>query len=107
MLQVLKDLIARGADPANVRIVAVVAAPPALKLLADDYPGAPRPPAWLPADRSLFLAVAICCLLRAAGRCFALASWRLLWPDCPRPAPGPPAPAPHPPPQRDTTPPPN
>lgn len=39
MLQVLKDLVSRGADPANIRVVTVVAAPPALKAMADDYPG--------------------------------------------------------------------
>ncbi|KAI8472418.1 MAG: uracil phosphoribosyltransferase [Monoraphidium minutum] len=39
MLQVLADLVSRGADPANIRIVCIVAAPPALKALADNYPG--------------------------------------------------------------------
>jgi uracil phosphoribosyltransferase len=38
--QVLADLVVRGADPANIRVVAVVAAPPALKKMADTYPGA-------------------------------------------------------------------
>lgn len=38
--QVLKDIVSRGADPANIRIVTVVAAPPALKTMADTYPGA-------------------------------------------------------------------
>lgn len=65
MLQVLKDLIARGADPANVRIVAVVAAPPALKLLADDYPGAPRPPRL--ASGRPFAFPCRCYLLSASG----------------------------------------
>jgi hypothetical protein len=38
-LQALQEIVARGADPANIRVVAVVAAPPALKLMADTYPG--------------------------------------------------------------------
>jgi hypothetical protein len=38
--QVLEDIVGRGADPANIRIVCVVAAPPALKTMADTYPGA-------------------------------------------------------------------
>lgn len=38
-LQVLGDVVARGADPANIRVVAMVAAPPALKKMADTYPG--------------------------------------------------------------------
>lgn len=38
-LQALQEIVARGADPANIRVVAVVAAPPALKLMADAYPG--------------------------------------------------------------------
>lgn len=39
MMQVLADLVSRGADPTNVRVVCVVAAPPALKAMADTYPG--------------------------------------------------------------------
>jgi hypothetical protein len=39
-LQALQEIVARGADPANIRVIAVVAAPPALKLMADTYPGA-------------------------------------------------------------------
>eukprot|EP00775_Hariotina_reticulata_P004850 gene4850-5097_t len=39
MMQVLQDIVARGADPANIRVIAIVAAPPALKLMADAYPG--------------------------------------------------------------------
>jgi hypothetical protein len=38
-LQALQEVVSRGADPANIRVVAVVAAPPALKLMADAYPG--------------------------------------------------------------------
>jgi hypothetical protein len=38
-LQALQEIVSRGADPANIRVVAVVAAPPALKLMADAYPG--------------------------------------------------------------------
>jgi hypothetical protein len=37
---VLDDIIARGAVASNIRVIAVVAAPPALKRLADKYPGA-------------------------------------------------------------------
>jgi uracil phosphoribosyltransferase len=37
---VLADLVARGADASNIRVVAVVAAPPALKQLSEKYPGA-------------------------------------------------------------------
>ena len=40
MLQVLADIVARGADTSNIRVVAVVAAPPALKQLSERYPGA-------------------------------------------------------------------
>jgi hypothetical protein len=39
LLQVLQDIVGRGADPANIRVVVIVAAPPALKLMADAYPG--------------------------------------------------------------------
>eukprot|EP00878_Enallax_costatus_P003468 GHUV01003679.1.p1 GENE.GHUV01003679.1~~GHUV01003679.1.p1 ORF type:complete len:260 (+),score=32.03 GHUV01003679.1:706-1485(+) len=39
MMQCLQEIVSRGADPANIRVVAVVAAPPALKLMADAYPG--------------------------------------------------------------------
>lgn len=39
MMKVLAEVIGRGADPANVRVVCVVAAPPALKAMADAYPG--------------------------------------------------------------------
>lgn len=39
MMQALQEIVSRGADPANIRVVAVVAAPPALKLMADAYPG--------------------------------------------------------------------
>lgn len=39
MMQALQEVVSRGADPANIRVVAVVAAPPALKLMADAYPG--------------------------------------------------------------------
>eukprot|EP00879_Flechtneria_rotunda_P005568 GHRR01005862.1.p1 GENE.GHRR01005862.1~~GHRR01005862.1.p1 ORF type:complete len:264 (+),score=70.46 GHRR01005862.1:750-1541(+) len=39
MMQALQEIVSRGADPANIRIVSVVAAPPALKLMADTYPG--------------------------------------------------------------------
>ncbi|KIZ03617.1 uracil phosphoribosyltransferase [Monoraphidium neglectum] len=39
MLKVLADLVARGADPSNIRVVCIVAAPPALKAMADLYTG--------------------------------------------------------------------
>lgn len=39
MMQALQEIVSRGADPANIRVIAVVAAPPALKLMADAYPG--------------------------------------------------------------------
>ncbi len=39
MVQALADIVARGASASNIRVVAVVAAPPALKKLADLYPG--------------------------------------------------------------------
>ncbi len=40
MVQVLDDIIARGASPAMIRIVTVVCAPVALKKLSEGYPGA-------------------------------------------------------------------
>jgi uracil phosphoribosyltransferase len=40
MMQVLDDIVSRGASPANIRVVTAVAAPPALKVMADKYPGA-------------------------------------------------------------------
>ena len=39
--KVVDDLVQRGASPAFIRVVAVVAAPPALKLLSEKFPGAP------------------------------------------------------------------
>jgi uracil phosphoribosyltransferase len=38
MVAALEEVIKRGVDPANIRIVAVVAAPPALQKLSADYP---------------------------------------------------------------------
>lgn len=38
MLAALNELVARGADPALIRVVAVVAAPPALQALSTAYP---------------------------------------------------------------------
>ena len=38
--KVVDDLVQRGASPAFIRVVAVVAAPPALKLLSEKFPGA-------------------------------------------------------------------
>lgn len=37
--QVIDDIISRGAKAENIRVVAVVVAPPALRRLADKYPG--------------------------------------------------------------------
>ncbi len=38
MIMVMEELIKRGVDPANVRIVSVVVAPPALQKLSANYP---------------------------------------------------------------------
>jgi uracil phosphoribosyltransferase len=38
MVAALAEVVKRGVDPANIRIVAVVAAPPALQKLSADYP---------------------------------------------------------------------
>jgi uracil phosphoribosyltransferase len=38
MVAALAEIVKRGVDPANIRIVAVVAAPPALQKLSADYP---------------------------------------------------------------------
>lgn len=35
----LDDIVSRGADVANVRVVSAVCAPPALKLLGERFPG--------------------------------------------------------------------
>lgn len=39
MVQVIKDMVGRGADPSNIRIVSALAAPPALQKLNDAFPG--------------------------------------------------------------------
>ena len=39
--KVVDDLVQRGASPTFIRVVAVVAAPPALKLLSEKFPGVP------------------------------------------------------------------
>lgn len=39
IVQVIDDIISRGAKAENIRVVAVVVAPPALRRLADKYPG--------------------------------------------------------------------
>lgn len=44
MLAVMEELVSRGASPSNIRIVAVLAAPPALKALSEKYPGASAAP---------------------------------------------------------------
>jgi uracil phosphoribosyltransferase len=39
MVQVLTDLVNRGADSANIRIISAIAAPPALNKLNGAFPG--------------------------------------------------------------------
>ncbi|GFR45156.1 hypothetical protein Agub_g6539 [Astrephomene gubernaculifera] len=39
VVQVIEDIVSRGGRPENIRVVAVVVAPPALKKLADKFPG--------------------------------------------------------------------
>jgi len=39
MLKVLEDIVARGADPALIRVISITVAPPALKLLSEKFPG--------------------------------------------------------------------
>jgi uracil phosphoribosyltransferase len=39
MVAVLEDLAARGADPSNIRVIAAVAAAPALQKLNTRFPG--------------------------------------------------------------------
>ena len=39
MVQVLNDIVARGASPSNIRVISVIAAPPALQKLNDGFPG--------------------------------------------------------------------
>jgi uracil phosphoribosyltransferase len=39
MMHVVEEITSRGADPSNIRIVCVVAAPPALSKLNAKYPG--------------------------------------------------------------------
>lgn len=39
IVQVLEDLVKRGASPSNIRLVSVVAAPPALQKLSEKFPG--------------------------------------------------------------------
>jgi len=39
IMQVIEDIVSRGASPANIRIIAVVAAPPALVKLSEKYKG--------------------------------------------------------------------
>lgn len=37
--QVLEDIVSRGGNPENVRVISVVCAPPALKKLSEGFPG--------------------------------------------------------------------
>lgn len=39
MMQVIQDMVDRGADPSNIRIVSALAAPPALQKLNETFPG--------------------------------------------------------------------
>ena len=39
MIHVVRDIVSRGADPANIRIICIVAAPPALQKLNAEFPG--------------------------------------------------------------------
>ncbi len=39
MVSVLEDIVSRGADPSNIIVVCVVAAPPALKKLSEKFVG--------------------------------------------------------------------
>eukprot|EP00889_Picochlorum_renovo_P008042 jgi/Picre1/35072/NNA_002537.t1 len=39
MVQVIKDMVACGADPSNIRVLSALAAPPALQKLNDAFPG--------------------------------------------------------------------
>ena len=47
MLAAMDMIVSRGASPDNIRIISIVAAPPALKLLSEKFQGAwaapPRP----------------------------------------------------------------
>lgn len=39
VMAVLEDISRRGAQPQNIRVIAIVAAPPALKQMSEKYPG--------------------------------------------------------------------
>ncbi|EFN51808.1 hypothetical protein CHLNCDRAFT_27683, partial [Chlorella variabilis] len=39
LAQVVEDVVGRGASPSMIRVVSIVCAPPALKLLGERYPG--------------------------------------------------------------------
>lgn len=61
-MYVMDEIIRRGADPANIRIVAVLAAPPALKKLADKCdPAAGAARCHHPAHVSLLVPLDDCC----------------------------------------------
>ena len=65
MLKVLEDLVARGADPALIRVISITVAPPALKLLSEKFPGK-----WPPAPTSRLVAIDPVCasMIRACAR---------------------------------------
>ena len=53
MAKVIADLVARGASPAFIRVVAAVVTPQAMRLLNDKFPGTlPRPGSPSPASVS-------------------------------------------------------
>jgi uracil phosphoribosyltransferase len=39
MLAAMEEITSRGASPSNIRIICIVTAPPALKILSEKYPG--------------------------------------------------------------------
>lgn len=39
IMLVLNEVVKRGAKPENIRVIAVVAAPPALKVMSETYEG--------------------------------------------------------------------
>lgn len=43
MVAALKEIVARGASPSNIRIISVLSSPPALKLLSEQFPGVSHP----------------------------------------------------------------
>ena len=50
IVAVLQDIMRRGGNPDLVRVLAITAAPPALKLLSENFPGAASAHSFQPAD---------------------------------------------------------